>query len=87
MISGKDAFEAKLVNQLGEIDDAYAKAMELGNTQGAAIIRYESGFKLGKLFNLLGQSEKAKIEVNVTAALMPKLEAGRLYYLPSFYAQ
>ncbi|MDB6152311.1 MAG: Signal peptide peptidase SppA, type [Chthoniobacteraceae bacterium] len=87
VVSGKDALEAKLINQLGEVEDAYAKAMELGGAADAAIIRYESGFKLGKLFNLFGQSEKAKIEVNLTQSLMPKLEAGRFYYLPSIYAQ
>ena len=54
--------------------------------KGATIIRYESPFKFGRLFKLLGQSEKASIEVNVAKALVPKLEAGRLYFLPSFYA-
>jgi protease IV len=87
VVSGKDAMEAKLVNQLGEVEDAYAKAMELGGAKGASIIRYESGFKLGKLFRMLGQSEKAKIEVDLTKGLAVKLENGRFYYLPSFYAQ
>ena len=39
--------------------------MELGKVKGASIIRYESPFKLGKLFRFLGQSEKTKVEVNV----------------------
>lgn len=90
VISGKDALTAKLVNQLGEVEDAYAKAMELGKTKNAAIIRYESPFKLGRLFRLLGESNtkgagKAKIEVDLASAL-PKLEAGKLYYLPSILA-
>jgi protease-4 len=86
VISGKDARDAKLINATGELEDAYAKAMELGKAKGATIIRYESPFKLARLFRLLGQSEKTNVEVNVTRALMPKLEAGRLYFLPSFYA-
>jgi protease-4 len=86
VISGKDAMAAKLINALGEVEDAYAKAMELGGAKGATVIRYESPFKLGKLFRLLGQSEKTSVEVNVARALGPKLEAGRLYFLPSFYA-
>jgi protease-4 len=86
VISGKDAKAAKLINETGEVEDAYAKAMELGGTKSATIIRYESPFKFGKLFRLLGQSEKTSVEVNVAKALGPRLEAGRLYFLPSFYA-
>jgi len=86
VISGKDALAAKLINATGEVEDAYAKAMELGKAKGATVIRYESPFKLGKLFKLLGQSEKTSVEINVTKALTPRLEAGRMYFLPSFYA-
>ena len=86
VISGKDAKAANLINATGEVEDAYAKAMELGGAKGATVIRYESPFKFGRLFRLLGQSEKASVEVNVAKALVPKLEAGRLYFLPSFYA-
>ena len=86
IISGKDAKEAKLIDALGQVEDAYAKAMDLGKVKGAQIIRYESPFKFGRILRLLGQSEKSSVEVNVVKSLMPKLEAGRLYFLPSFYA-
>ena len=86
VISGKDAMAAKLINATGEVEDAYAKAMELGGTRGAAVIRYEAPFKFGRLLRLLGQSEKTSVEVNVAKALTPKLEAGRMYFLPSSYA-
>jgi protease-4 len=86
VISGKDAKAANLINATGEVEDAYAKAMELGGVRGAAVIRYESPFKFGRLLRLLGQSEKTSVEVNVAKALTPKLEAGRLYFLPSSYA-
>ncbi len=86
IISGKDARDAKLINATGEVEDAYAKAMELGKVKAATIIRYESPFKLGRLLRFFGQSEKTNVEINVTKALLPKLEAGRMYFLPSFYA-
>jgi hypothetical protein len=35
---------------------------------------------------MLGHSEKTNVEVNLTQALVPRLEAGRLYFLPSYYA-
>jgi protease-4 len=87
VLSGKDAMANKLVDGLGEVEDAYAKAMELAGAKGALVVRYETQFSLGKLFKLLGSSEsaKTKVEVNLTEGMMPKLEAGRLYYLPSFY--
>ena len=87
VVSGKDALEAKLVNQLGLIEDAYAKARELAEAPDAAVIRYESGFNMGKLFRLLGQSEKAQVSVQWPPQLGARLEPGRFYYLPSFYAQ
>lgn len=85
IISGRDAKAAKLINGVGYIEDAFAKAMELGKVKGAPIIRYESPFKFGRLFRLLGQSEQSKVEINVVKSLLPKLEAGRLYFLPSSY--
>ena len=89
VISGKDAKEAKLINSLGAVEDAYAKAMELAKIKSATIIRYDSPFRLGKLFRMLGQGEstaKTTVELKIADALAPKLEAGRLYYLPAFYA-
>ena len=43
--------------------------------------------KFGRFLRFLGQREKSRIEVNVVKSLVPKLEAGRLYFLPSFYAE
>jgi hypothetical protein len=54
--------------------------------KGATVIRYESPFHFGRILKLLGQSEKTSVEVNVAKAIAPKLETGRLYFLPSFYA-
>ena len=89
VVSGRDARDAKLVNSLGDLDDAYAKAAELAKISNPTVIRYESSFKLARIFHLLGQREdsrRSKVEVSITDALKPKLEAGRLYYLPGFYA-
>ena len=88
MVSGTDALAAKLVDQLGEVEDAYAKAKELGNAAGASIIRYEAEFKLGRILRFLGETnaDKSKIEVNLMKSLAPPLEVGKLYFLPSFYA-
>ncbi|HEY2343679.1 MAG TPA: S49 family peptidase, partial [Chthoniobacteraceae bacterium] len=87
VVLGKDALTDKLIDALGSVEDAYDKAMELGGVKAATVIRYQAPFKLGKLFRLLGESDRhSKVEVSVTEALKPKLEAGRLYYLPSIFA-
>ncbi|MEO8351981.1 MAG: signal peptide peptidase SppA [Chthoniobacteraceae bacterium] len=91
VLSGKDAFAEKLVDQLGEIETAYAKAGALGGTTNAAVIRYQSPFAFARLFRLLGENDgknsaQSRIEINLGGSLLPKLEAGKPYYLPSFYA-
>jgi len=88
VISGKDALAAKLINGFGDLEEAYAKAAELAKIKNPSVIRYESPFRLGRLFHLLGRSESAsrKVEINIAETLKPKLEAGRLYFLPAFYA-
>ena len=88
VVSGTDALAAKLVDQLGEVEDAYAKAKELGKAEGASIVRYEAPFKLGRLLRFLGKSDarQSKIEIDITKAIGPRLEVGKLYFLPTFYA-
>jgi protease-4 len=88
ILSGEDAFEAKLVDQLGYIEDAYAKAEELGAAPGARIVTYERNYSFGNFFRMLGESSfrgGAKVEVDLLQG-MPALEPGRTYLLPSFFA-
>jgi len=87
VISGRDALADKLIDGLGQIEDAYAKARELGGAPDAPVVRYEQSFKLGKLLRLFtGKAETSKVQIDLPGALTPHLEAGRLYLLPSFYA-
>ena len=62
VVSGRDAVKEKLIDGTGSVEDAYKKAMELGQAKGAAVIKYESGMKLGKLLKLLGKSDHAELE-------------------------
>jgi len=86
VISGRDALQDKLIDQLGQLEDAYDKARELGKAEDAPVVRYEAPFKLGKLLHVFGGQSDAKVEVELPGALTPRLEAGRLYLLPSFFA-
>jgi protease-4 len=85
ILSGKDAFEHKLIDGLGELDDAFAKAKELGNVPGAKVVKYGPPFSLSRFFRIFGGTD-SKIELQLPKQLVPQLESGRAYFLPSYYA-
>lgn len=84
IMSGKDAVENKLIDGVGQLEDAFKKAKELGGAADATVVKYGPPFSLGRLFRALGQTEK--IELKLPNQITPQLESGRAYYLPSFYA-
>ena len=86
ILSGRDAHEKKLIDGLGQIEDAFRKAKELGNAPDAAIVKYGPPFNIGRFFRALGDSSASKIEVTLPKQLLPQLESGRAYFLPSYYA-
>ena len=86
MLSGKDALDDKLIDGLGQIEDAFEKGKELGHAPAATIVKYGAAFSLGRFFRALGKSGDTKIEIAFPGEMMPHLESGRAYFLPSFYA-
>jgi protease IV len=85
ILSGRDAYDNKLVDGLGQLDDAFAKAKQLGNAPGAKIVKYGPPFSLSRFLRAFGQAE-SKIELQLPKQLVPQLESGRAYFLPSSYA-
>jgi protease-4 len=85
ILSGKEAFENKLIDGLGELDDAFSKAKELGNAPGARVVKYGPPFSLAHFLRIFGGSD-SKIELQLPKQLVPQLESGRAYFLPSYYA-
>lgn len=84
ILSGIDAQAAGLVDELGYVEDAYDKAMELGKVSDATVVRYEPRFSFGDFFRLFGESRAGGVRLE----LLPKLqgiEPGRLYLLPPTY--
>ena len=86
ILSGRDARENKLIDDLGQIEDAFEKARELGNARGATVVRYSPPFGFSRLFRALGEARGSKIELTLPKQLVPQLESGRAYFLPSYYA-
>jgi protease-4 len=86
ILSGKDALDNKLIDAVGQIEDAFLKAKELGNAPQATIVKYGPPFTFSRFFRALGTTDNSKIELTLPKQLMPQLETGRAYFLPSFYA-
>jgi len=85
ILSGKEALDDKLIDGVGELDDAFAKAKELAKAPDAKVVKYGPPFSLGRFLRLFGQSQ-SKIELQLPKQLVPQLESGRAYFLPSYYA-
>lgn len=86
ILSGKDAYNFKLIDGLGQIEDAYAKAKQLGSAPDATVVKYGPPFSLSRFFRAFGQAGESKLELKLPKQLVPQLESGRAYFLPSFYA-
>lgn len=85
ILSGTDAFAAKLVNQLGYIEDAYAKARELGGVPNAEVVRYKRVVTFASFLRMFSSAKAPEIKVDMLQGA-PKLEPGRVYLLPPFFA-
>lgn len=86
ILSGRDALENKLIDGLGQIEDAFAKAKELGHAPDAKVVKYIAPFNLNRFFRMFAKSGETKIELSLPGQLAPQLQSGRAYFLPSFYA-
>src|SRR5438874_3939741 len=85
ILSGRDALDNKLIDAVGQIEDAFTKAKELGHAPAATVVKYGPPFSFGRLLRAFGSTDN-KIELTLPKQLMPQLETGRAYFLPSFYA-
>jgi len=83
IISGEDALEAKLIDEIGYIEDAYDRARKLGNANGAAVVEYRPSYGFAKLFQIFGKASKPqKVELSLNGSVGLNLQPGRWYYLP-----
>lgn len=87
ILSGEQAFELGMVDELGGFDEAVTRAKSLAGIQEANIVTYEKPFSFSSFFRFLGKAESnQKIEVDLGFD-RPKLQAGRLYLLSPTFIQ
>lgn len=84
VFSGKDAYNLGFVDELGNFETAVRRAEKLAGIQDANLVQYHQLFDLSNLLRLFGKSQSRGIKVDLGPD-MPKLKAGRLYFLaPTF---
>lgn len=81
ILSGAQALEHGFVDELGNLDQALARARKLAGIADADVVTYRAPFSLGNLFRLLGQSEQGTVKVDLGFEV-PQLKAGQMYFLP-----
>jgi protease-4 len=87
VLSGKDALDAKLIDELGDLDAAVKKAMELGGASGATVVEYRAIESLSRYLRIFGKAEDSKrVEINLGPQSSLHLQPGRLYLLPEILA-
>ena len=84
VLSGKEAFKLGFVDELGNFEVAVKRAKKLAHARAANIIEYRQRYDLSDFLGMFGESQSRVIKVDVGVE-MPKLEAGRLYFLSPTY--
>ncbi len=79
IISGTEAYELGLVDELGGFETAVKRALKFAGIPEANLVTYQEPFDLLDLFGILGKSEGKTVKVDIGLEV-PKLQAG-LYYL------
>lgn len=89
VVTGREALAAKLVDQIGYVEDAYALARTLGKSADASVVKYRHEVSLFDAFGMASAkagAPSAKVELDVSSGLLPKLLPGVPYYLPPSFA-
>lgn len=82
VVSGNQALQLGLVDELGDFDDAVDRAEKIAGIQNANLIEYQENYNISNFLHLFGKSEWARNDVKLDLGFeSPKLEAGQLYFL------
>jgi len=87
VLSGTKAYDLGFVDQLGNFEDAVARARTLAGISAANLVEYQQRYELSDLLRLFGKSEGANQVIKVDLGMdAPKLQAGQLYFLAPTFA-
>ena len=80
ILSGNMALAQGFVDELGDLDTGYERALSLEGISDANLTQYRQPMNLANLFSLYGKSKAKEIKIDLGVDI-PKLKAGRLYFL------
>jgi protease-4 len=85
VLSGTEALKLGFVDQLGDFEDAVDRTKKIVGISNANVVQYQQRFDLSDFFRIFGKTDsnsKIKVDLGVD---MPRLQAGKLYFLsPTF---
>lgn len=81
IFSGRQAFQSKLIDQLGTFEDSIAKAQEMAGIKDAQVMEYQQPFSFGDFFRIFGEAKSQTIKIDVGLSSELKMETGKLYFL------
>jgi protease-4 len=84
VLSGTEALKLGFVDQLGGFDEAVETTKRIAGIGNANLVQFQQRIDLSDLFRLFGKTDSKAIKVDLGMD-MPKLQAGKLYFLsPTF---
>lgn len=84
ILSGNQAYQAGLVDELGDWQVTVDRALKIANISDAKLVRYARPFTLGSIFGFSGQAQPQQTTIKIDLGVdAPKLKAGHLYFLSS----
>ena len=85
VVSGTQAFNIGLVDQLGDFDAAVERTLEIVHLDQANLVEYQQRYDIANFLSMFGQNGQAKTVKLDMGLEIPKLRVGCMYFLaPNF---
>jgi protease-4 len=86
VLSGTEALKLGFVDELGGFQEAVDRAKKMVGISQANLVQYQQRFDLSDVFRIFGKSDAKNTSIKVDLGMdVPKLQAGKLYFLsPTF---
>ncbi|HSY17460.1 MAG TPA: signal peptide peptidase SppA [Candidatus Acidoferrales bacterium] len=81
VVSGTQAYDLGLVDELGDFDDAVDRTLKIAHIKDANLVEYRERYDFGNFLSMFGQNNQAKTIKLDLGVDIPKLRSGCLYYL------
>ena len=87
ILSGHQALELGLVDELGNFEVAFDRALQLSGLEDAKLVAYQPHFKFPGFLSLLGQARSGSVKVDLGLPLTSRLPEGRLYFMSPLHVR